>query len=237
MEGDVSAQELLLIVKQPDMCSASYFCREGGERNRKDLEVLSITQRKGETMTGVGISALAEAAAELSQCWCSCQHGMGWLPAIRPCPQAGKHPGKAATAAVQTGCKAMGVSPAALREEQVGIFLVWSIVLLSSWFREAWIHRGPIQMNTQYMQNIQATWWHCTCPSLSDFGQADVTAWEAWDLLLAFSAPRVRDIIILYFYLMPFSLERIIFHQVKAQNKPHFTRQSLIQKKKKKGIQ
>lgn len=59
MEGDVSAQELLLMVKkQPDTCSASYFCREGSERNRKDLEVLSITHCKGETMTLVGISAL-----------------------------------------------------------------------------------------------------------------------------------------------------------------------------------
>lgn len=106
------------------MCSASYFCREGSERNRKDLEVLSITHRKGETVTLVGISASAEAAAELSRCWCSCQPGMGWLPAIRPCLQAGKHPGKAATAVMQTGCEAMGVSPAALREEQVRIFLV-----------------------------------------------------------------------------------------------------------------
>lgn len=113
-----------MVKKQPDTCSASYFCREGSKRNRKDLEVLSITHYKGETMTMVGISALAEAAAELSRCWCSCQPGTGWLPAIQPCPQAGKHPGKAATAVVQTDCEAMGVSPAALREEQVGIFLV-----------------------------------------------------------------------------------------------------------------
>lgn len=87
-------------------------------------------------------------------------------------------------------------------------------------------------MNTQYMQNTPATWWHCTCLLLSHFGQVDVTAWEAQDLLLAFSAPRVRDVIIFYFYLMPFPLEHIIFHQAKVQNKPHFTPQSLIPKKK-----
>lgn len=59
MEGDASAQELLLTVKkQPDTCSSSYLYREGSERNRKDLEVLSIIHCKGETMTLVGISAL-----------------------------------------------------------------------------------------------------------------------------------------------------------------------------------
>lgn len=54
-------------------------------------------------MTWVGISALAEAASEVSQHQHSCQPGTGWLPMIQPCPQAGEHPEKAAVAALQMG--------------------------------------------------------------------------------------------------------------------------------------